>query len=291
MTTLETVITGVVGTFSFLTPSSETAHREILKKVFEHLSLNQPHALVYAFIFLSIGISLTAHFRHDVASLVSGFFEVALTFKKPETIDQSASIYLFLLSVLMLPASYFLGPVFHQQMSERLPEHLMTTVLLCAGSVLLWSSESFGKRNRRLMDLNGLDVFALVFTGAFSMFSGLGFFELVYSTLLFRRMSPTASTKLCMLTLIPTSFFLGTVTYVRGLSELGMDFTPKFWTAFEAINLSGLNFFVLCAVSISLALILTNVLLQYTIRNSLSLFAVYRVLLAIGSVAYFYKFN
>jgi undecaprenyl-diphosphatase len=150
MTTFQAIVYSIVHGFSEFLPVSSHAHHVLVAYA---LGWNEPSGAFLGALSLGALLALTLYFRHDWASIFSSFIQVLVFRKRPMTLDERLTFFLFLSSLPSAGLWYYLRESGRGFSSD--PAWMAAG--LAAFALPLWLSDRLNRRNKGMFDWNGLD--------------------------------------------------------------------------------------------------------------------------------------
>lgn len=271
MTTFEGVVYGLVHGLTELLPLGAGAHHIILPGLF---GLTAPEGAALAALSMGTLLALLAYFRHDWASMISSVIRIIAYRKMPMTVDER--IPLFVLEATIPPVLawyYFRDPI---ENWITTPSHAAAALL--GFGVLLYVSDTIGRKNKGTFDWNWLDALVVGLLQVTALIPGGGPVTAVLLASLIRNYRREAAAKFALFCATPLA--LGsTLLHLKGVS------IPA---AVAASSLSWITFAVMLIVATAASLLAIGGLMKHVQKKGMGLYSGYRILVGASVLGWFY---
>jgi len=154
MTTFQAIIYGIVHGFTQFLPLSSEAHHLLLPYFLDWPAVEGYFSGTLA---LSAFLALLVYFRHDWASIISGFLQVILLRKRPMTLDERLPFFIITISLPPAIAWYY----FNERLAEIQWQPLLLAGVLVVIAIAFTFFDSFSRKNRGMSDWNWTDALIL----------------------------------------------------------------------------------------------------------------------------------
>jgi undecaprenyl-diphosphatase len=263
MSMFQAVLHAVVHGFTEFLPVSASAHHALLAYLF---SWSPPGPAMHGVLALGALLALLVYFRHDWASIISGFLGVILFRKKPMTLDERLPLFIFAATVPLAAAWH----ASEERFAELAGNPPLIAALLVGFAIPLWLVDRASRKSKGMFDWNGLDSAVVGIFQALSLIPGAGRSALSITGALARGYRRDAAVKFSLFAAAP---ILGASAFL-GLREVAWG------TGMPAPDLSWLSFWVALVVSLFASLLGIGGLVKHVVRGGMGHYVVYRVLLA-----------
>jgi undecaprenyl-diphosphatase len=266
MTTLPSIIYGIIHGITQFWPVSDSAHQALIPYLFGG---PDPTGAFKAALSIGAALSLFVYFRHDWASIISGILSVIAYRRKPMTIDERMPIFLFFTGIPIFLAWLYLRPLLEG--FEWTP--LAIAGVLAGGALLLWFADSRGRKTKRMFDWNWLDCLIVGIFSVLFVIPGGGIPLGIMSGALLRNYTREAAVKYCFFSLFPVLLFSAYYHFHNDVQHgVGMP----------APDLSWLSFWMTTTVTFLTGLLAVGALSKHVLRKGFGQHIAYRFLLAIA---------
>jgi undecaprenyl-diphosphatase len=272
MSTFQAIIYAIVRGFTEFLPVSSGAHMMFIPYV---LGWQEPSAAFQGALSFGALFSLLVYFRHDWASTFAGFLGMIFGRKRPRTLDEWMMIFLFLSTLPVAIAWYYLSP----QLEDIVWAPWLVSAILAGGSFLLFIGESLNRGNKSMFDWNWLDASFVGILQIGTLIPGLGRVLGSMGVGLMRNYTREALVKYAMFASAPV---LAASAWLR-LHEL------NFHAPVPTEGMSWLSFATGTLVAFLSGLLAIGGLLKQIERKSFKAYGIYRILLAAAITAFWYK--
>jgi undecaprenyl-diphosphatase len=258
MNFLEAIILGLIQGLTEFIPVSSSGHLLLVHEILGKGSLD---LAVDAVLQLATVLAVLIFFRNEIASLSKSFVKL-ITRKEVEATEKTL-LYAMILGTL--PA-ILLGIILEGQMETLFRNSHLVAYALLAGSALMYLAEKIAKQNGSLTASKGLLIGVFQ---ALALVPGVSRSGVVISGGLLAGLSREAATRFGFLLSFP-------IIAISGIKKL-MDL----YVGGEIITL-GMPLVVSFLISFVVGLWAIGFLIKYLKNNSLNIFILYRILLAVG---------
>jgi undecaprenyl-diphosphatase len=268
MTTLPSIVYGIIHGVTSFWPVSDSAHQALVPYLFGG---PEPSGAFRAALSMGAALALFVCFRHDWASIISGILQVIAFRRKPMTIDERMPIFLFFTGIPMILAWLYLRPLLENY--EWSP--MAIAGVLVGGGLMLWFADSRGRKTKRMFDWNWLDCLVVGFFSILFVVPGAGIPLGIISGALIRNYTREAAVKYCFFALFPVLVFSSYYHFHNDV-QLGVGM--------PAPDLSWLSFGMAAIVTFLTGLLAVSSLMKHVLRKGFAQHIGYRFLLAAGTV-------
>ena len=267
MTTFNAILYAVVHGFSLFLPISASAHEFLLPFFF---GLPESTAALQSALSMGALLALLVFFRDDWFSILSSFLQVIVFRKKPMTLDERMPFFVFAATVPIAAVWYSVA----RDMDFE-PTPLFIAAMLFAFAALLWGTDRFGRKSKKMFDWNWIDSTILGILQVLSLVPGAGRQTVALSAGLFRNYSREAAAKFVFYSLLP--LVIGELVYnLRDVS---------FSAPAPAEGMTWLTYGVAAVVTFFSGLLAIGGFMKTIRARGLGGFVTYRLVLAGGIVA------
>jgi undecaprenyl-diphosphatase len=268
MPLVQAIIQALVQGLTFFVPIGSDVHAELAHF---WLGWDPPEHGFWAATTMGGAVALFIYFRHDWASIISSFLRVILLRKKPMTFDERMPFFQALASA---PAIAF------QFVSSNPLLQIDRTPIVMGGLMIgltfpLWFLDSMNRRNKKLLDWNWLDSLWVGLHQILHLIPGSGLTYGAWLAASFRNYNREAAAK-----------FILFITFPLLLSKV-LIHTPfiSFTSSSPSADLNWMTFIFTFAISMVGSLISIASFMNWVERNTLTGYAIYRVLLGTAILA------
>ena len=260
MTLIQALLLGIIQGLTEFIPVSSTAHLLIGQKV---LGIESGE-LVFAFlIIVQLGtvLSLIVYFWADLLRVAKAFFSSFKDLKNFEDLSLDARLgwYIIMATIPAALIGYFVRDLVETLFLSPL---LSASIRLFSAATLMTSAEWFGKRTRKLEDMNWLDSLIIGFFQVLAIFPGASRSGSTISGGMLRGFDRAASARFAFLMSVPIMLGVGIYESFGAFHLVGFDkFLPALIVGFISAAIVGW--------------VAVKWLLAYLNRHSLYSFAIY----------------
>jgi undecaprenyl-diphosphatase len=269
MTTFQAVIYSIVHGFTEFLPVSSEIHHAFISQV---LGWAQPTGTLYGALSLGAFLSLFIYFRHDWASQISGFLQVILYRKKPMTLDERLSFFIFFTFIpLFLVKRYAAEELYRFNWNL-----LWTSIAFAAFAIPILMADHFSRKNRGMFDLNIVDSLLIGIIQILSLIPGFGRIGASLMGGFFVNYNRETCTKFALYISMPWLL----LSSYEGLKDL------QFHSPTPAPDVSWLTFYTIIIVTCLAGLLAIGGLLRNVQRGGFTQYMVYRMLVGAAMVGF-----
>jgi undecaprenyl-diphosphatase len=272
MTTFQSIIYGIIHGFTVFLPVSSSAHQALIPYL---LGWPDPSGAFNAALSLGAALSLFVYFRHDWASIISGFLQVIIYRKRPMTLDERLPLFMFATGVPLAIAWFYLHSIAAD--FEWTPP--IISGILIAGGILILLTDRHSRKNKGMFDWNWLDCLIVGIFGILFLVPGGGIAGGMMSGALSRNYNREAAAKYTFFAMFP---ILALSAYVHFKTDVQLH------VGAPAPDLSWLSFTIAALVTFLTGLLAVGGVMKHVLKKSFGHYAVYRFLLAGATLAVFW---
>ena len=265
MSILQALILGIVQGLTEFLPISSSGHLVIIPHL---LGWKIPPGQVFPFnVLVQLGtvVAVIGYFRNDLSSIIKAFI-IGISNRRPFATIESRLGWLIILATI--PAG-LIGLFTEDIIEAAFHSIVFTALFLYVTAILLFVAERIGKRNRTLDKITWKDALLIGFFQVLAVFPGISRSGATIAGGLSRHISRTDAARFSFLMSIPIMVAAGLLSALDLINYPGIQtFLPVLLTGFISAGIIGY-------ISI-------HWLLAFLNRNSLSVFAVYCIL--VGSL-------
>jgi undecaprenyl-diphosphatase len=258
MDILTSIILGAVQGLTEFIPVSSSGHLIIVREIF---GINGEYSLAFdAVLHLATSLAILIYFRKDIWGLLTAAYDWTFG-KKIEKENRNLLVALILGTIPVVVIAFF----FEQFITDEVRSPIVVAVALIAGSIIFWLAEQVAEQNRSLTVRRGF--LAGIFQ-IFALLPGMSRSGITISGGLFMGLTRETATRFSFLLAFPIIFGIGIKKlYDLGVGGLLLDLGPSLF-------MGSITAFIFGLISISM-------MLRYLKNHTLTLFVIYRIVLAI----------
>ena len=254
------ILLGIIQGLTEFLPISSTAHLIILPKVF---GWSEPGLTSIASIQLGSLLAVFIYFRNDISDLVNGFRSFLLS-GKLNSAHSKLSFAILIGNIPIILAGLFIKLYWTDYENSYLREPFFIGIVSIIMSIILYFSEMYSKRLRKIKDVSINDGIVVGFSQVLALIPGVSRSGITISSSLLSGLDRPSAARFSFLLGIPAIFLSGLV---------------EIQTAF--LELSFYNF-ILLLLGISSAAITSffsiDFLIKFLKNYSIKVFVVYRII-------------
>lgn len=266
MTAFEAIFFGIIYGITLFLPVSFDAHEYLFPEL---INWSAPTPTFSFILFLSATLALFIYYIHDWASIISSFLKVIFTWKKPQTIDEVLPFFILLTTVPVVLAYHYLTIPIEVNM-------INVSIGLITMSVITAFVSKRNRKKKGTFDWSIVDSLVLGVFQILSLIPGVGRNISIFAAGFIRNYQWEALAKYSYLTLLPL-LVIKTISYYPQ-----SDFTQ--FNGFAAW-IPVVICFVVCFFSGILSI---GGFLKAIHLKKISSYYAYRVILALGTLAYYF---
>lgn len=263
MTTFQAIIYGILHGFAEFLPISASAHDRLVPYL---LNWPEPSKALLAAIYLGASLAVFCYFIHDWASIISSFLQVILLRKKPRTLDERLTLFLFFTGIPLVLAQLYLKPIIERADWDN---PTLVAAVLAVAAIPLWIAERRSRKTKGMFDWTWFDALLVGITGILMFVPGGGRPEGFMTGSQFRGFNREAAAKYSFFAIFPV---LAACCYAN-FHEVSLHGGP-------AADLSWLSFGAALVVTFLTGLLAIGGLMKHVQRNGFGQYLIYRFLFA-----------
>jgi len=259
MDILNSITLGVIQGITEFLPISSSGHLIVAR---DWLGIQVSYGLSYdAILQLATTLAVLFYFNKDIKSYFVTFLNIVLR-RHVELVDRKT----FLAIIIGTIPSVIIGFLLEDTMSTIFRNSQLVAVTLIIGSLIMFFSESFAKKQEKSITIKKGFFIGLFQTLA--LIPGMSRSGMTISGGLFNGLSREYATRFSFLLSLP-------ILTGSGLKKL-FDLSSE-----QILNTVGLDLIISFTVSFFVGLFVINFLLKFLRNNSMKVFIVYRIILAV----------
>jgi len=262
------IILGIIQGLTEFLPISSSAHLVIFPKI-----LNWPYWGKTFDTFLHFGtfLALIIYFWKDLIKIIKGFFN---SIKDKNLSGDFYKKLPYLLIITAIPGALF-GFFFEDFLEEKMSQLLPIGIMLIIFSIILWVADYFGKKTKEIKEVSWLESIIIGISQALALMPGVSRSGITMTAGLFMNFKRKTAAEFSFLASIP---IVGGAAIYKIISTIKEGIDP---------HMMGIILVGLIASFLS-GYFAIKFLLKYLEKGSFLIFVVYRILLGIFLLVWFF---
>ena len=271
MTLFEGLLGAVLSALTTFLPLGGDAHFKLLSTL---TGWSDYDPKLFAWWSMAAWFALVIHFRHDLASMGSGFISMILSRKAPRTLDERIPLF-----VLLIWAPQFAAHFGLQFWSIELGSQPSFYALgLIAGGIALLTAERLTRRQKNFWDWTWFDAFIIGIISSVSVLPGLGWMTTVLAVGYFRNFRIEGIWKVALYAMVGELLVTG-LPPLRGMHLM---------SSAPIEGVTGMTFWLTGVACFALSIGILSAVQRTLQSRTLNGFGVYRILAGVGAWVWLY---